>query len=92
MDCYANAEAELVGLPAPITAEVGQIILDGNYPKELEISIFQSMGAFLLSLCNHMTISVFFKVVSLKISYISYLRHGLGGRLCGPGGSGLHYL
>ncbi|EDV46434.1 ketimine reductase mu-crystallin [Drosophila erecta] len=44
VDCYANAEAELVGLPAPITAEVGQIILSGNYPKEVEITIFQSMG------------------------------------------------
>ncbi|EDW46199.1 ketimine reductase mu-crystallin [Drosophila sechellia] len=44
VDCYANAEAELVGLPAPITAEVGEIILDGNYPREAEISIFQSMG------------------------------------------------
>ncbi|XP_043658913.1 ketimine reductase mu-crystallin [Drosophila teissieri] len=44
VDCYTNAEAELVGLPAPITAEVGQIILSGNYPKEAEITIFQSMG------------------------------------------------
>ncbi|KAH8272705.1 hypothetical protein KR026_005212, partial [Drosophila bipectinata] len=44
VDCYANAEAELVGLPAPITAEVGEVILNEEYPKEQDITIFQSMG------------------------------------------------
>ncbi|KAH8336158.1 hypothetical protein KR074_004739 [Drosophila pseudoananassae] len=44
VDCYANAEAELVGLPAPIAAEVGEVILNKKYPKEQDITIFQSMG------------------------------------------------
>ncbi|EDV38326.1 uncharacterized protein Dana_GF21752 [Drosophila ananassae] len=44
VDCYANAEAELVGLPAPITAEVGEVILSKDYPKEQDITVFQSMG------------------------------------------------
>lgn len=44
VDCYANAEAELVGLPAPITAEVGEVILSQDYPEEQDITIFQSMG------------------------------------------------
>ncbi|KAH8366377.1 hypothetical protein KR084_002842 [Drosophila pseudotakahashii] len=44
VDCYANAESELVGLPAEITAELGAIMLEGNYPAAADISIFQSMG------------------------------------------------
>ncbi|XP_017064461.1 ketimine reductase mu-crystallin [Drosophila eugracilis] len=44
VDCYANAEAELVGLKASITAELGAIINNGSYPEESDISIFQSMG------------------------------------------------
>ncbi|XP_017004422.2 ketimine reductase mu-crystallin [Drosophila takahashii] len=44
VDCYANAESELVGLPAEITAELGSVILEGNYPGSADISIFQSMG------------------------------------------------
>ncbi|XP_016984408.1 ketimine reductase mu-crystallin isoform X2 [Drosophila rhopaloa] len=44
VDCYANAEAELKGFPVPITAELGAIILDGNYPEKTAISVFQSMG------------------------------------------------
>ncbi|XP_043949163.1 ketimine reductase mu-crystallin [Drosophila biarmipes] len=44
VDCYANAEAELVGLPGPINAEVGAIILNGNIPGKADISIFQSLG------------------------------------------------
>lgn len=46
VDCHANAEAELRGLPAAITAELGAVILNGNYPEEAGISIFQSMGAY----------------------------------------------
>ncbi|XP_020802135.1 ketimine reductase mu-crystallin [Drosophila serrata] len=44
VDCHANAEAELKGLPAPIQGEVGAVILNGSYPAEAGISIFQSMG------------------------------------------------
>ncbi|XP_017056238.1 ketimine reductase mu-crystallin [Drosophila ficusphila] len=44
VDCYSNAEAELVGLPAPITAELGAIVLNRNYPAKADITIFQSMG------------------------------------------------
>ncbi|XP_037723987.1 ketimine reductase mu-crystallin [Drosophila subpulchrella] len=44
VDCYANAEAELVGLPGTITAELGAIIVNGNYPGKSDISIFQSLG------------------------------------------------
>ncbi|KAI8034469.1 ketimine reductase mu-crystallin [Drosophila gunungcola] len=44
VDCYANAEAELKGFPVPISAELGAILLEGNYPNETDISVFQSMG------------------------------------------------
>ncbi|KAH8256721.1 hypothetical protein KR038_011461 [Drosophila bunnanda] len=44
VDCYANAEAELKGLPAPIEGELGAVILNRRYPAEAGISIFQSMG------------------------------------------------
>ncbi|KAH8238471.1 hypothetical protein KR032_007310 [Drosophila birchii] len=44
VDCYANAEAELKGLPASIAGELGAVILNGDYPAEAGISIFQSMG------------------------------------------------
>ncbi|KAH8373183.1 hypothetical protein KR009_001156 [Drosophila setifemur] len=46
VDCYANAEAELVGFPTSITAEVGAIILNGNYPEQKAVTVFQSMGEF----------------------------------------------
>jgi len=52
VDCYANAEAELVGLPGPITAELGAIILNRNYPGKTDISIFQSLGALLSLFSN----------------------------------------
>ncbi|KAH8303256.1 hypothetical protein KR059_004755, partial [Drosophila kikkawai] len=44
VDCHANAEAELKGLPAPIAGELGAVILNADYPAQSGISIFQSMG------------------------------------------------
>ncbi|KAH8280762.1 hypothetical protein KR054_010256 [Drosophila jambulina] len=44
VDCFANAEAELKGLPAPIEGEVGAVMLKEDYPAETGITIFQSMG------------------------------------------------
>ncbi|XP_001354338.3 ketimine reductase mu-crystallin isoform X1 [Drosophila pseudoobscura] len=44
VDCFANAESELIGLPAPITAELGSVINSGHYPEASDITIFQSMG------------------------------------------------
>ncbi|KAH8283286.1 hypothetical protein KR018_004210, partial [Drosophila ironensis] len=45
VDCFANAKAELAGLPAAITAEVGEVILGkATYPQQQDITIFQSMG------------------------------------------------
>ncbi|EDW07596.2 ketimine reductase mu-crystallin [Drosophila mojavensis] len=44
VDCMENARHELVGLPAPIAGEVGDVIINGNYPDEQALTIFQSMG------------------------------------------------
>lgn len=46
VDCMENARHELVGLPAPIAGEVGDVIINGNYPDEQALTIFQSMGNY----------------------------------------------
>ncbi|XP_030378212.1 ketimine reductase mu-crystallin [Scaptodrosophila lebanonensis] len=44
VDSRASAAIELRDLPASIVAEVGEVILDGNYPDERALSVFQSLG------------------------------------------------
>ncbi|XP_022233505.1 ketimine reductase mu-crystallin [Drosophila obscura] len=44
VDCFANAESELIGLPAPIAGELGSVIAGGQYPAASAVTIFQSMG------------------------------------------------
>ncbi|SPP78125.1 ketimine reductase mu-crystallin [Drosophila guanche] len=44
VDSYANAQSELIGLAAPITAELGSVIKHGTLPAESAVTIFQSMG------------------------------------------------
>lgn len=45
VDCMSNAENELKGLPQPLAMhELGSLIIDGNYPGQDALTIFQSMG------------------------------------------------
>ncbi|KAH8397878.1 hypothetical protein KR222_004726, partial [Zaprionus bogoriensis] len=52
VDCNSNAEHELRGLPQPLAmAELGAVILQGNYPNRESLTIFQSMGECRQKVC-----------------------------------------